>query len=355
MNILIQGVGGIGGITAARLVAAGVQVTPVTGNPTIAEALNRHGYRIREADQVTAIPLNRPASATVPDGGGPYDVVFLATQSTALEDAIRASQDQLAPDGVMVCFQNGLPEERAAALLGAERVLGCVVGWGASMVEPGVYVKTSSGGFQLGRLPAGRDEAVTRVEKLLEHVTPVRVTPNLPGVRWSKLAINSAITTLGAVGGDRLGALMKYRFVRRLALEIFSEVVAVAQAEAVQLEKVNGTFDLEKLALTGEERAKALGSPSLFWKHSVLLGIGMKYRRMRSSMLYALERGRKPEVAFLNGEVVRRALEHGIQTPVNSRLIELVGEIAAGHRRSSLAALHDVYRHHRPVGASRQG
>ena len=44
---------------------------------------------------------------------------------------------------------------------------------------------------------------------------------------------------------------------------------------------------------------------------------------MRSSMLAAIERGRTPAIDFLNGEVVDRARERGIEVPVNARVVEM--------------------------------
>ena len=45
----------------------------------------------------------------------------------------------------------------------------------------------------------------------------------------------------------RLGVLLQHRFVRRMALEIMTEVVHVARKENVRLEKVSGTIDLSFL------------------------------------------------------------------------------------------------------------
>ena len=109
--------------------------------------------------------------------------------------------------------------------------------------------------------------------RALESVGPVEVTQNLRGKRWSKLAINCGISTLGTIGGDRLGAFIHHRFVRRLCLEIMTEVVSVARRESVQLEKVSGTLDLSWIALNEEEKAAA-GSPSLVAKHGLLLAAG---------------------------------------------------------------------------------
>jgi 2-dehydropantoate 2-reductase len=175
----------------------------------------------------------------------------------------------------------------------------------------------------------------------LEAVAPVETTANLRGKRWSKLAINCAISSLGTLGGDRLGALLQHRFVRRLALEIMTEAVAVAKAEGVALEKVAGTLDLDWIALSEEDRA-ARGSAALTAKHMLLLAVGLRYRRMRSSMLAAIERGRTPAIDFLNGEVVARGGKHGVATPVNERIVKTVWAIAKSEIKSSRETLDAV-------------
>src|SRR5262249_32184665 len=156
------------------------------------------------------------------------------------------------------------------------------------------------GGFTIGRLDGEPDEACRRVGTLLEAVGPVTYTSNLRGARWSKLALNCAISSLPTIAGERLGPLGPGRRHPRLVLEVLTEVVAVARAEGVALEKVAGTIDLDWIALTDAERAMKLGSPGLTAKHALLIAVGLRYRRMRSSMLAAIERGRTPAVDFLN-------------------------------------------------------
>ncbi len=235
----------------------------------------------------------------------------------------------------MVCLQNGLCEERLAREHGEDRVLGAVVSWGASALEPGVLERTSSGGFTLGRLDGRTDPRLDALATALSCIGPAEITTNLRGARWSKLAINAAISSLGTLGGDRLGVLMRLRFIRRLALEIMSEVVAVAQAEGVALEKVSGTLDLPWLALSDAERT-GKSPASMVAKHAVLLAVGTRYRKLRSSMLRAIEAGKEPAVDFLNGEVVERGAAHGIPTPVNRAAQELVHAVARGERESSV-------------------
>jgi 2-dehydropantoate 2-reductase len=225
-------------------------------------------------------------------------------------------------------------------------VLGAIVSWGASMGEPGEFIQTSSGGFVLGSLDNKHPDAVNELANLLQIVGPVTQTDNLEGSRWSKLAISCAISTLGTLGGDRLGALLRHRIVRRLALEIMSELVEIARAEQITLEPIAGTIDLDWLALAPSERSASL-SPSLLAKHSVLIAVGTRHRRLRSSMLRAIEQGRKPAVDFLNGEVVHRGKKLGIPTPVNALATRWIHEIAAGTRYSGVETLRSLYQHTR--------
>lgn len=336
------GCGAIGGVIAAHLLEIGVDVTAVTTNPEIAGAIADHGVRVRGE---AAPPALSPSAVVdrLSDRTGPMDYVLLATQPPQVEEAARGAAPWLSERGRLVCFQNGLCEELVAGIVGSERVLGAVVAWGASTIEPGVYDRTSAGGFSVGRLDRGRDPQMDELCRMLEAVGPVTTTDNLRGARWSKLAINCNISTLGTIGGERLGALMRHRFVRRLALEVMTEVVEVARAEEVRLEKVSGTLDLDWIALTDAERASEVGSPGLLAKHTLLLAVGARYRRLRSSMLAAIERGRAPAVDFLNGEVIRRAEKHGIEAPINRAARDQVWDIARGRDRASLETLRALF------------
>ncbi|HET7501602.1 MAG TPA: 2-dehydropantoate 2-reductase [Kofleriaceae bacterium] len=331
-----MGAGGIGGIVAATLTEVGSAVTAVTTNTAIRAAVDKSGYRILDDGEERVVP-----GSMFPAPSGSYDLCILATQPPNVEDAARTALHHLADDAEVVVLQNGLCEERVAALVGAHRVIGAIVAWGASMPGPGHYERTAHGGFALGRLSGELDDAVRRVGELLEAVGPVTLTQNLRGARWSKLALNCAVSALGTIAGERLGPLVRVRRYRRLALEIMTEVVAVAKAEGVQLEKVAGTLDLDWVALSDADRA-ATASVSLTAKHALLLAVGLRYRRMRSSMLAAIERKRTPAIDFLNGEVVSRGERHGIATPINARIVDTVWAIANGRRASSRETLDAV-------------
>lgn len=345
-RVLVVGAGGIGGVAAATLRAAtpDLALTTLTTNAAIADALRAKGFVVRGVDGEQQVDAG-PVVTELATGTEPFDWILLATQPPQVEDAARAAAPFLAPTGgAMVCFQNGLCETRVARVLedagvpSRGRVVGAVVAWGAAMPEPGLYERTSAGGFTIG-LPGGEvDPRLEQLALLLEAIGPVVISKNLLGARWSKLAINCAISTIGTLAGVRLGSVLIHRFARRLALDLMTEAVAVARAEKVRLEKVSGTLDLDWIALTDAER-RAAGSPGLVAKHAMLLAVGARYRKMRSSMLTAIERGRPPAVDFLNGEVVSHAARHGIETPFNAEAQRLVHAIARKELAPAMSTL----------------
>ena len=331
-----MGAGGIGGIVSATLTEVGSAVTAVSTNEQIRAAVDKAGFRVLDEGEERTV---RGWVSPAPEGK--YDLCILATQPPNVEEAARTALPHLADDAEVVVLQNGLCEERIAAVVGPARVVGAIVAWGASMPEPGLYERTAAGGFQVGRLSGVVDDHVKRIAELFEAIGPVTLTENLHGARWSKLALNCAVSSLGTIAGERLGPVVRVRRYRRLALEVMTECVAVAKAEGVKLEKVSGTLDLDWVALSEADKASS-GSITLTAKHALILAVGLRYRRMRSSMLAAIERGRVPAIDFLNGEVVTRGAKHGIPTPANARIVDTVWKIARGEVKSSRETLDRV-------------
>lgn len=346
-EILILGAGGIGGTLAGRLAEQGREVCLVTSNPAIAEAITMHGLRAHFDGKEH---LSWPRAVVSVDDLEPaqrFDLCIIAVPPSSAEDAARAALPLLAEGACFVCCPNGLIEERLAEFIPAELIVGGVVTFGASMLGPGKVKQTSEGGvITLGRLPQAYlydDPVLRKVAALLEGTFPTPFTDNLRGTRWTKLALNCVVSSLGTVGGNRLGALINHRRVRRLALEVFTEVVQVARAEQVELTKISNTVDLRWLTLGRIERRRQVGAGTLVFKHILVLAAGMKYREMRSSMLRALERGRVPPVDFLNGEITRRGAQHGIPTPINQAIQDMIHEMAAGTRKPSFESIEELF------------
>jgi 2-dehydropantoate 2-reductase len=330
--MLLMGCGGVGGVIAAGLLRAGYDLTIVTHNAGITRAVSADGLRVTTPAGQWSVPAT--AHTHLNELQGPFDTVLLAMKATDVEQAARDVAGYLAPEGYVVTLQNGVVEDAVAAILGRQRVIGALVGWGATLHEPGVYEMTSRGELVVGELDGRVTARVQQLAAMLHTAAPTTVSANIYGVLWSKLAINCVITALGAVTGQLLGQMLQRAAVRRLSLAIASEVVDVAQARGITLEPVGGTLDIHRLYLPADRRVGGFNF-DLFPKHAIMMMVGSKFRKLKSSMLQSIERGRRTEIDFMNGYVVECGRESQVPTPVNAALAEMVREIEAGRRAIS--------------------
>ena len=328
-RLLLMGCGSVGGVIAGGLLRAGHEVAIVTHNDEIAQAINADGLRLTMPEGRWTVPTT--AHTCLDEVAGPFDAVYLAMKATEVEQAARDMTDYLSSEGYVVTLQNGVVEDRVGDILGRERVVGALVGWGATMHAPGVYEMTSRGELVIGELDGQVTPRVQRLKATLDTAAPTTISTNIYGILWSKLAINCVITTLGAATGQLLGEMLQRKAIRRLALIITSEVIDVAEAHGVSLEPVGGTLDLYRLYLPPGRRGGGFGL-DVIAKHAIMLVVGLKFRRLKSSMLQSLERGRRTEIGFMNGYVVKRGQEKVVPTPVNAALTALVRDIEAGTR-----------------------
>jgi 2-dehydropantoate 2-reductase len=328
-RLLLMGCGSVGGVIAGGLLRAGQDVTLFTHNEDITSAINADGLRVTTPEGQRTVPAT--AHTHLDEVKGPFDIALLAMKATSVEEAARNAAKHLSPEGYAVTLQNGVVEDRVGAILRRERVIGALVGWGATMHAPGVYEMTSRGELVVGELDGRVTQRAQQLKATLDAAATTTLSANIYGVLWSKLAINCVITTLGAVTGQLLGEMLKRGAIRRLALSIVSEVMDVAQAHAISTEPVGGTLDLQRLYLPPQRRAGGFGL-DLVPKNAIMMLVGFKFRRLKSSMLQSIERGRRPEIEFMNGYVVERGQEKGISTPVNAALTSMVREIEAGTR-----------------------
>ena len=336
MNVGIIGLGAIGGPLAARLLRTrpvGETIALAAGSERNVISLRETGLRVEEGGQKTATPApgGKLLGGVLPVLDAPYDLILLCTRTDAIEAALASAAQLLGPAGALVCVQNGLPEARAAAVVGADRTLGTVIGWSSSSDGPGSYQVTSAGRLTLGSFSPAGAKNVPAALALLQRAAPTKVTGNLAGSRWSKLALNCAMSTIGTVAGLNLGGLAARADARLLAMRVVGEVVQVGLAHGVRFERVAGVDP----AWLGEASAggarNALARPL---RHALLWAACQPHRKQRSGMLARLEQGRPAgQIDDLNGAVVEAGKKVGRGAPVNARLVEIVHAIERGEQK----------------------
>src|SRR5260370_29015 len=119
------------------LTKAGHDVTLVDQWPDHVEAMKKIGLRLSGTVGEHLVPVRALHLHELQSVDAPFDAVFLAMKSYDTEWAAQlAAQYLKQPDGVVVDFQNGINDERVAAVVGRERTLGCVIVVTAGMYDP---------------------------------------------------------------------------------------------------------------------------------------------------------------------------------------------------------------------------
>ena len=318
MRIAIYGAGSLGTILGAFITKAGVSIELINRNKAHVEALKTKGAQV-----VGTMNFNQPVMAYTPDEmSGEYDILFLMTKQQHNAEVVQMLKNYLAKDGVLVTFQNGLPEVQIAEVLGEERVLGCTVAWGATLKEPGVCELTSEPdalSFSLGSISKNRSKHFAKVKELLEMMGTVDVEEYFLGTRWSKLLINAAFSGMSAVLGCTFGEAAGPRNSRRIVQALIKECIDVCKAGGIRIEPVQGK-DIVKLLDYNNPLKRAF---SFF-----IIPIAIrKHAKLKASMLQDLEKGKLTEVDAINGAVSEYGRKVGCPTPMNDRVVEIIHQI----------------------------
>ena len=330
MRIAIYGAGSLGTILGAFISKAGVAIELINRNKAHVEALKAKGAQV-----TGTMSFNQPVVAYTPDEmSGQYDILFLMTKQQHNAEVVQMLKGYLATDGVLVTFQNGLPEVQLAEVLGEERVLGCTVAWGATLQSPGICELTSEPdalSFSLGAISKHRSKHFAKVKELLELMGTVDVEENFLGTRWSKLLINAAFSGMSAVLGCTFGEAAGPRDSRRIVQALIKECIDVCQAGGIRIEPVQGKDIVKLLNYTNPLKREF----SFF-----IIPIAIrKHAKLKASMLQDLEKGKLTEVDAINGAVSEYGRKVGCPTPMNDRVVEIIHRIEKGELRPNVENL----------------
>ena len=330
MRIAIYGAGSLGTILGAFISKAGVDIELINRNKAHVEALRTKGAQVVGTMQFT----QRVTAYTPDEMSGQYDILFLMTKQQHNAEVVEMLKGYLAPDGVLVTFQNGLPEMQIADILGEGRVLGCTVAWGATLQAPGICELTSEPdalSFSLGAISEQRNRHFDRVKELLELMGTVDVEDNFIGTRWSKLLINASFSGMSAVLGCTFGEAAKPRASRRIVQALIKECIDVCQAGGIRIEPVQGK-DIVKLLNYSNAAKKA-------FSYFIIPIAIRKHAKLKASMLQDLEKGKLTEVDAINGAVSAYGRKVGCPTPMNDRVVEIIHKIEQGQLKPGVENL----------------
>jgi len=334
-NILVVGGGAIGGITAALLTKKGENVIVLDADKEHVKGMNK-GLEISGFRELS-IPVKAmlPNEFTSREHSGWADIVLLAVKGLHTENALKSVLPVMSKPAPVVSLQNGINEETIAKIVGTERTIACSITWGGTNKGPGQLIQTTDGGFIIGQWPTGKSKIVEETAALLSRAFTTEVSDNIIGDRWTKLLITVSLTGVGTTAGLTYGGVIDNETARKVALTVITETYDVGIKAGVKFADLMGVSPSIVLV-----RNKAD-----FDNASKLLEMGFaNHRATKPSMWQDIEKGRKTEVDFVNGYVVKKGKEVGLKTPANEMVTRIIKEIEEGKRKPDLANLREFDR-----------
>ncbi|MCO8242562.1 MULTISPECIES: ketopantoate reductase family protein [unclassified Haladaptatus] len=289
MNVVVFGAGSLGSLIGG-LLAREHTVTLVARDP--------HASAVRDVGLTVGGEFDfrvRPDATT--DGTGLRADCAVVTVK-AFHTITAAEELATGEFETILSLQNGMGNEEILAEHLDCPVLAGTATYGAVLSEPGHVECTGVGDVVLGAHHGGRSNAADRVGEAFSAAgIETTIAEDMPRRLWEKLAVNAGINPTTALARVENGALLRGD-AETIAATAARETAAVARAEGVEL--------------TDEDAVGAVTA------------VATATTANTSSMRQDVEGGKRTEIDAINGYVVTRGREHGIETPVNRTLAGLV-------------------------------
>ncbi len=317
MHIAIVGAGSIGCYLGGCLLASGASVTFI-GRERLQKELSTYGFHLTDWQGRDArVPPERIQYATEMEAVATADVVLVTVKSLNTMDAGRDLAQHLRPGALVISFQNGL---RNAATLRQSITNNLVL---AGMV-PFNVAQQGKGHFHCGTEGALALEQARGLEKpfvaaLASAGLPCGTYADMLSVQWGKLLMNLN-NPINALAGIPLVEELGNRAYRRILAQSIREALSVLRSAGVKPARTGKVIPTLMPAV--------LELPDWLFKKvaSAMLKIDPE---ATSSMQEDLTLGRKTEVDYLNGEIVRLGEELGITTPLNQAILQRIHQAEA--------------------------
>ena len=230
---------------------------------------------------------------------GPVDLIILFTKAYVTRQALEENAQLIGPDTLILTLQNGAGhEEVLQEFVPRDRILLGTTNQGSYRESTSVIVHSGLGETTIGSLTgnASRCEAVCSLFSAAGF--PCSVSQDIRFTVWNKLMINASSSVLSGVLGVNQGYIASDPASWEICQDLIREI---CRAAAVAGCKFDEEEQIERI------RKHLENAPDGY------------------TSLYAdLKNGRKTEVDFISGHVVRTAEKHGLSVPVQKCIVRMV-------------------------------
>jgi 2-dehydropantoate 2-reductase len=294
MKVAVMGAGAVGCYYGGMLARAGHEVVLIA-RPQHVQAIARGGLRM---ETTTFDERVRLAASSEPSAVQGAKLVLFCVKSTDTESAGALLRPHLAPDALVLCLQNGVDNaDRLRTVLPQHAVAAAVVYVATEMAGPGHVRHHGRGELVIEPAASKSISSEAVAQAMIAAGVPTEISSNVRGALWAKLILNCAYNAISAITQLPYGKTVAGDGVKDVMRDVVAECLAVAQAEGVQV--------------AGDV-------------HAAVAKLADSMPSQYSSTAQDLARGKRSEIDYLNGLIVRRGEALGIATPANRVLWALV-------------------------------
>lgn len=313
MKIAVLGCGAIGSCFLGYISQKGIDVTGVV-RQSQQQALLQEGLIIEGVRGSFTIPVK-----VVTELKEDVDLAILATKIDDLEEIINKNKKYLKKT-IIVTTQNGVRADYFVnKFFPAEQIVTCIVMFGATFYAPNRVVHNFDGECILGSMLNVNHQGIEVIKNLFSQVFKTVVFENIKGAKYLKVFcnLNNCIPAILGVSIQEAFADMD---IAKLAI-LFNQ-------EAYQVVSKSG-IELASIPTYPKERLQGLLAMPIAESGALLSQImtTLSKEPIYGSILQSIQRQKKSEIDYINGEIVKLAQENGLKAPLNERIVELVHQV----------------------------
>ena len=331
MKTLLIGAGAIGGTIGTLLKNAGYDIRIMCLNDEIKNMIEENKFTLTGAkgeyhEEFTCY------SSYGQLGDEKFDYVIIATKIFVMPKVAALVLPFIREDTLVVGMQNGICTAELAEVVGDNRAVGCMLGFGATRISDCEVNMTSKGKMVIGLHNGAITPELNRLADMLSKVLPTSVSSDIRREQYSKLIVNSCINSCAAITGKTLGVIINDKRARKLFLAVAREAMRIAKAMNFDVPPYAGVLNYKLLMLADNPVWNSVAGCLVFM-------VSKMYGNVKPSTLQSLEHGEKTEIDIFNGYFVKKGAELGIDVPVCSKIVDMIHEIENGEREMKVENL----------------
>lgn len=322
LKIGIIGAGAVGGVIATILTEKGYNVEVVLNKKNefimdnyvsfdVIGEFGEHSQLVKAVDSVEKFSEKK-------------DIIFITTRANAVANCAKMCAPYLKENGIVVIAGNVLVHQDAKQHIPLSKIISMFVEWSAERINTCKVNVLISGNMKIGVFDATASPFLKIIKALLENIVSTEIVDNMPEFIISRIVMNSAIASIGAVSGLRLGKIIENKNSRKLFYNLIKESINVFDSLNINIPDYLGKLNYYKFCGTSfccKRYAKKM-----------IKVIGKNNPYLISSILKDLDNNKKSEIDYLTGKICRLAKVKNINVPYSNKIVEIIKEIEDGKR-----------------------